>query len=129
MHYIGAEPFKCAKDINEVMDQDKYELISFSDSAGKIMMFTIDTTAMKPSEIEEVGRMFQKEVDRRRELDAWNDTYKEQFKPTIENYVDDYDSTEEQVPTENNNQNLTAEQIKRKTCNKNFKYEHISSIN
>lgn len=92
------------------------------------MMITIDTTALKPSEIEEVGRMFQKEVDRRRELDAWNDTYREQFKSTRENDADDYDSTEEQVPTQNDDQNLTAEQIKRKTRNENLKYGAYNSI-
>jgi len=68
--------------------------------------------------------MFQKEVDRRRELDAWNDTYREQFKSTRKNDEDDYNSTEEQVPAENDNQHLTVEQIKRKTRNENFKYEY-----
>lgn len=123
IHYIGADRFEYAEGINELMNDEKYELIGFSDSAGTVTMIAIDAVALTPSEIADVGRMFQKEVDRRRELDAWNVKYNELFGPGREN-DNDRDSSEEpkKVQTESGQRKSTAEQAKRKTRDETFKY-------
>lgn len=126
IHYIGAERFRFAEGINEVMDQNKNELISFSDSAGTIMMVTIDVVAMKPKDMEDAENVFMNEVNLRKELDAWNEKYREQFGTMGENNVDDYKSTDRKPPTiaiESAPPILTAEQIKRKLCDETFKYK------
>lgn len=58
------------------------------------MIMTIDTVILKLNEGEEVGRVFQKEVDRRRELDAWNEMYKKEFGSRV-NKIDDHPQTSE----------------------------------
>lgn len=91
------------------------------------MMITVNAIVLEPDEIEEVGRVFQKEVDRRKELDAWNDKYKEEFGSIGENNMDDrdYKSNDIQIPVsvqiENPPQTLTPEQIKKKICDDTFK--------
>lgn len=135
--YNGAKRFAFAEGINEVMDREKYELISFSDFAGTIIMITVDATPLKSNEIENVRHMFRDEVDRRKELDEWNDKYKERFGTMGENNVDDdYSPREDEVPipgaipTKNDILGMTQEQISRRICEENFKYKraHILTI-
>lgn len=129
INFIDAERLVFAEGLNEMMDYRKNELICFSDSAGTIMVITMDAVAPKADEIREVGRMFQKEVDRRRELDEWNEKYKIRFGSIGENNVDDYNLIENPatIPTSEISTaaqpgpTLTQEQIRRKICDETFK--------
>lgn len=126
IHYIGTEQLKFAEGINKVLDQNKNELISFSDSAGTIMMVTIDVVALKPKDIEDIENVFTNEVELRKELDAWNEKYKEQFGSIGENNVDEYKTNEKKPPIstisiELFQPALTPKQIKRKICDETFK--------
>lgn len=110
------------------MDQNKNELISFSDSTGTIMMITIDVVVMKPKDIEDVKSVFTNEVNLRKELDAWNEKYREQFGTMGENNIDDYKLSEQKpsvvtIPVESAPPILTPDQIKRKLCDETFKYK------
>lgn len=100
IQFVGdGERFKYAEGINKVIDQGKTELISFSDSSGIIMIITVDSVTLEPNESEEVGRVFHKEVDRRRELDAWNKMYKEEFGSRVNKINDRPTTSELPVPT------------------------------
>jgi len=84
---------------------------------------------LKSNEIEDVRNMFRNEVNRRKELDEWNDKYKERFGAMGENNVDDnYSprddelSTPDTIPTKNDMLGMTQEQISRRICEENFKY-------
>lgn len=121
IHFIGTEKFKFAGGIHDVMDYEKNELISFSDSNGTVILATTDTVALEPSEIENIGKIFRKEVDRRNEMDAWNDKYKELFGSIGENNIDEYDPTTEKISpisfeVKSVEPTLTPGQIKRKIC-------------
>lgn len=114
--------------MHEVINYKKNELISFSDSTGTIMMIITDVPVMEQNTIEEVGRVFQKEVIWRKELDAWNSKYTEEFRSTIKNDVDSQDNREiksyvpNSVHSDNLQQTLSQEQIKRKIWDETFKY-------
>lgn len=91
-------------------------------------MVTIDVVAMKSKDIEDVECVFTNEVNLRKELDAWNEKYREQFGTMGENNVDDYKSTDKKqplttIPIESAPPILTPEQIKRKICDETFKYK------
>lgn len=128
IHYVGAKQMAFAGGMNEVLDYGKNELICFSDSAGMIMAVTVDAAVPGPGEVQEVGRVFQKEVDWRTELDEWNDKYKAQFGSIGENNVDDYSPAAVSAPNADKaaalqqpRPTLTQEQIKRKICDETFK--------
>lgn len=134
-HYVGSERATFAGGANEVLDYRKNELICFSDSAGTIMAIAVDAAAPGPGEVLEVGRVFQKEVDWRTELDEWNDKYKAQFGSIGENNVDDYipaaaaavstlDAKEAAAAAavQRPRPTLTHDQIKRKICDETFKW-------
>jgi len=110
-----------------VMNYKKNELISFSDSTGAIMMITTDVPVMEPNTIEEVGLVFEKEVIWRKELDAWNSKYKEEFRSMRENNVgsQDYRAIKSHVPNSAHSDNpqptFSQEQIKRKIWDETFK--------
>lgn len=115
------------------MNREKYELISFSDFTGTIIMITIDATALKSNEIEEVRCMFQDEVNRRKELDEWNNKYKEQLETLGNDYHNvngNYNPKDEEVTVlapplaKNELLCLTEEKIMRDICNTHFKYKH-----
>jgi hypothetical protein len=126
IHFIDAEQLKFSEGINELLNYNKNELIGFSDSNGMIWMITISATILEKNKIEEVGNIFQKEIDRRRELDAWNIKYKEEYGPVEENEVDDShcESTEpfEQI-SENDDVKLLpkSKSIKRQICHETIK--------
>lgn len=89
-------------------------------------MISVDTIKLKPNECQEVGRVFQKEVDRRRELDAWNEKYKEEFETKGNNTTDNHLPTYKlQVPTsiqiENVQSPLKPKQMKTQIYNEIFK--------
>uniref|UniRef100_A0A2S2R2B2 WD repeat-containing protein 63 n=1 Tax=Sipha flava TaxID=143950 RepID=A0A2S2R2B2_9HEMI len=127
IHFIDAEQLKFSEGINELLNYNKNELIGFSDSNGMIWMITISATILEKNKIEEVGNIFQKEIDRRRELDAWNIKYKEEYGPVEENEVDDShcESTEpfEQI-LENDDVKLLpkSKSIKRQICHETIKW-------
>jgi len=96
------------------------------------MAITVNTTVvLRSDEIEEIGHMFQKEVNWRKELDEWNERYKAQFGSIGENYVDDNDQIEKlpEVQTaeiimeiaQPPQPTLTQDQIRRKICDETFK--------
>jgi len=91
------------------------------------MMMTTDAVVMESNTIEEVGRVFQKEVVWRKELDAWNSKCKEEFKSMAENdeNVRDYRKIKSHVPdsvhSDNIQPTLSQEQIKRKIVDDIFK--------
>jgi len=135
MHYNSIKQFKFTEGINEVMNHEKYELISFSDFNGTIIMITIDAVLLKPNEIEEVRYMFENEVNRQKELDDWNNKYKELLGTMGESNMDDnYNPKNEDVSvkgsvsTKNDILALTQEQIMRQICKENFKYERNKEI-
>lgn len=127
IHFIGAEQLIFSEGINDLLNYKKNELISFSDSNGMIWMITVGATVLEKNQIEEVGRIFQKEIDRRRELDAWNVKYKEAHGPIGEMDLDDShcESTEPygQIPAENEEEKQVSKskQIKRQICDETFK--------
>lgn len=86
---------------------------------------TTDAVVIEPNTIEEVGRVFQKEVAWRKELDAWNGKYKEEFRSVGENNVDSRSYREIKSHATNQSDNiqlpLSQEQIKRKICDETFK--------
>lgn len=114
--------------MHEVINYKKNELISFSDSTGTIMMIVTDVPVVEQNTIEEVGRVFQKEVIWRKELDAWNSKYKEEFRSMIKNDVDSQDNmpiksyVPNSVHSDNLQPTLSQEQIKRKIWDETFKY-------
>lgn len=129
IHFVGTEQFGFADGINETLNCAKNELISFSDAVGTVRIITVDAAVLSPDEIELVGRMFQKEVDWRRELDVWNENYKTEF-GSIGEYseADDCECARSVVVQMTPAQNepppvpvLTPEQIKRKICDETFK--------
>ncbi|XP_060848211.1 dynein axonemal intermediate chain 3-like isoform X2 [Rhopalosiphum padi] len=119
IHFIDTEWLTFTEGLHEVLNYKKNELISFSDSTGTIMMITTDAVVMEPNTIEEVGRVFQKEVIWRKELDAWNSKYKEEFRSIAENDEDgrDYKAIKSYKPNSVHSDNiqptLSQEQIKR----------------
>lgn len=127
IHFIGTERLIFTEGVHGVMNYKKNELISFSDSTGTIMMITTDVPVMEPNTIEEVGRVFQKEVIWRKELDAWNSKYKEEFKSMRENDVGSQDYREikshvsNSAHSDNSQPMLSQEQIKRKIWDETFK--------
>eukprot|EP00102_Acyrthosiphon_pisum_P020917 XP_016658127.1 PREDICTED: uncharacterized protein LOC100571197 [Acyrthosiphon pisum] len=128
IHFIGTERLIFSEGIHEVMNYKKNELISFSDSTGAIMMITTDVPVMEPNTIEEVGRVFEKEVIWRKELDGWNSKYKEEFRAMRENDVgsQDYWEIKSHVPNSVHSDNLqptlSQEQIKRKIWDETFNW-------
>lgn len=126
MHYVGIERFGFAEGINGVMDCGRNELIGFSDSVGTVRMVTVNATVPGPGEVERVGHMFQKEVDRRRELDAWNDKYKTEFGSKSENDVDADNYAVMQSPIRSSVDvvrptSMTPDQVKRKIGDETYK--------
>lgn len=126
IHYIGREQLKFAEGLNEIMNYNKHELISFSDSTGAIMMVTVDAIILEQSEIEDIGRVFQKEVDWRKELDAWNEKYKLEYGSIGENNMDDRSYRPSEIPTmvqmeKRQSTTMTQEQIKRQVCEETFR--------
>lgn len=127
IHFIGTERIIFTEGMHEVMNYKKNELISFSDSTGAIMMITTDVPVMEPNTIEEVGRVFQKEVIWRKELDAWNSKYIEEFRSMRENDVDsqDYSGIKLHAPnsvhSDSTQPTWSQEQIKRKIWDEIFK--------
>jgi len=120
IHFIGSERIIFTEGMHGVMNYKKNELISFSDSTGAIMMITTDVPIMEPNTIEEVGRVFQKEVIWRKELDAWNSKYKEEFGSMRENDVgsQNYSGIKLHAPnsvhSDSTQPTWSQEQIKRK---------------
>jgi len=117
-----------AKGVSDMMNYKKNRIICFSDSAGTVMVMTIRASILKPNEIEEIGRLFQKELDWLTGLDAWNDMYKKQFGLSGENDVDDYDYKSMQsddhlreVDNKVIQPILSQDQIKRTICDETFK--------
>lgn len=90
-------------------------------------MITTDAVVMEPNTIEEVGRVFQKEVIWRKELDAWNSKYKEEFRSIAENDEDgrDYKAIKSYKPNSVHSDNiqptLSQEQIKRNIIDETLK--------
>ncbi|XP_025202203.1 uncharacterized protein LOC112599497 [Melanaphis sacchari] len=128
IHFIDAERLIFAEGMHEVLNYKKKELISFSDSTGTIMMMTIDAAKMEPNIIEEVGRVLQKEVIWRKELDVWNSKYREEFRSMAKNDEDDrdYRTMKSHVPNSVHGDNiqptLSREQIKRKIFDETFNW-------
>lgn len=91
-----------------------------------IWMITIGATVLEKDQIEEVGRTFQKEIDRRRELDEWNLKYKETY-GTIEDKMNGsrFEPTEQyrQIPVETEDEKpvLKSKQLKGQICDETFK--------
>lgn len=127
IHFIGTERLMFTEGIHEVMNYKKNELISFSDSTGTIMIITTDVPVVEPNIIEEVGRVFQKEVIWRKELDVWNSKYKEEFRSIKENDADsqDYRAVKSHVSNSIHSDDLqptlSQEQMKRKIWDETFK--------
>lgn len=102
-------------------------MISFSDASGTIMMMTTDAVVMESNTIEEVGRVFQKEVVWRKELDAWNSKCKEEFRSMAEHdeNIRDYRKIKSHVPdsvhSDNIQPTLSQEQIKKKIFDEIYK--------
>jgi len=93
------------------------------------MMIITDVPVMEPDTIEEVGRVFQKEVIWRKELDVWNSKYKEEFRSMRKNCVDNQENRAiksyygpNSVHSDNLQPTLSQEQIKRKIWDETFKY-------
>lgn len=129
VHYVGAErpaTATAARGMNAVLDpggDGGTGLICFSDSAGTIMAITVDAPAPGPDEVQDAGRAFQDEVDRRRELDEWNDKYRTRFGLIGENNVDDYDPAAAAAATATDGAGpFTQEQIRRKVCDETFRW-------
>jgi len=117
-----------AKGVSDIMNYKKNRIICFSDSAGTVMVMTIRASILKPNEIEEIQRQFQKELDWLTGLDAWNDMYKKEFGPLGEYDVDDHDYKSMQsdehlhaVESEFIQPILSQDQIKKTICNETFK--------
>jgi len=127
IHFIGTERLIFTEGMHGVMNYKENELISFSDSTGAIMMITTDVPVVEPNTIEEVGRVFQKEVIWRKELDVWNSKYKEEFRSMIENDTDsqDYRAIKSHTPNSVNSDDLqptlSQEQTKKKIWDETFK--------
>lgn len=90
-------------------------------------MITVEAMSVKSTDIEEVGHVFQREVDWRRELDVWNEKYKERFGSLDEKNIDDNKSTKKlQIPasvsTQDGRTTVTLTQMKRKIYDETFKY-------
>ncbi|CAH1731486.1 unnamed protein product [Aphis gossypii] len=119
IHFIDTKRLIFNEGIHEVLNYKKNELISFSDASGTIMMMTTDAVVMESNTIEEVGRVFQKEVVWRKELDAWNSKCKEEFRSMAENdeNIRDYRKIKSHVPdsvhSDNIQPTLSQEQIKK----------------
>lgn len=90
------------------------------------MMVTVDAAVMEPNEIEKIASVFQKEVDWRGELDAWNDQYKEMFGSVEKINENNRKIIEKEVstmvvPIEEVQLNSTPGHTKRKICDETFK--------
>jgi len=120
-----------AQGVSDMMNYKKNRIICFSDSAGTVMVMTIRASILKPNEIEEVRRQFQKELDWLTGLDTWNDMYKKEFGPSGEYDVDDYDyktmQSDEHLHTVESEfiqpivSTLSQDQIKKTICDETFK--------
>lgn len=128
IHYIGTENVKFAQGVSEMADPKKNRLICFSDSAGTVMIMTITASTPTPNELEEIERIFQKELDWLRRLDDWNEIYKKEFGLMGENDVDDNDyksfqSSEQPnvVESENIKPILSKNNIHKVICEETFK--------
>lgn len=88
-------------------------------------MVSVDAAVLEPNEIEKIACVFQKEVDWRRDLDAWNDKYKELFGSVENKNGGDCKTTEKEVstmiPVEEIQLNSASGQTKRKICDETFK--------
>lgn len=108
------------------MNYKKNRIICFSDSAGTVMVMTVRASVLKPNEIEQLGLLFQKELDWLTGLDAWNDRYKKEFGPSGEYDVDDHDYKSMQLDEHEVNGEfiqpiLSQDQIKKTICDETFK--------
>lgn len=128
MHFSGTENVMFAQGVSEMVNYKKNELICFSDSAGTVMIMTISAVSLKPNEIEEIGRVFQKELDWITELDAWNHKYKAEFGHMGEYDLDDHDYKSIEsfdklhvADFEKIKQKPSQEQIYKTICDETFK--------
>ncbi|XP_050527751.1 uncharacterized protein LOC126897863 isoform X2 [Daktulosphaira vitifoliae] len=141
VHYTSKN-FKFSKDINELVDFNKNEVICFADSFGALQLYSMEVGENDPNEIDEVDALFKKEIERKKELNNWNEKYKEIFGILGENNVDEFQSVETQMsstlePIEEKSETVTSEQNKRKICNEAFTWylnrrgplTHLSKMN
>lgn len=89
-------------------------------------MITMEAILLEQNEIEDIGRVFQKEVDWRKELDAWNEKYKIEYGSIGENNMDDRNFKSTEMPNWNQTEKhrsttMTQEQINRQVCDETFR--------
>ncbi|XP_050436301.1 uncharacterized protein LOC126843044 [Adelges cooleyi] len=126
VHFLNATRCESSNETSELIDFNKNEFIGFADFAGTVRLFSMNANVSDLRKIKEVGHLFHKESERRRELDLWNERYKEQFGSKGENDFDDCESVEIRKPPtvhiEKQSEQLTSEQTKRKICVETFKW-------